>query len=107
MYVSSEKLKGTNSLENQHRTESMHLVPWRRPGNSPSKVYMVASCGVGHFRPRVDKLRCLSTRAQSEDPIIRSVQYEPIAFLGGVFAGLLKLQLDNDPLESYAFTSLP
>ncbi|PNH02109.1 hypothetical protein TSOC_011937 [Tetrabaena socialis] len=35
------------------------------------------------------------------DPILRAAVKEPIAFWGGVFAGVLRLSLDQDPLRTW------
>jgi hypothetical protein len=36
-----------------------------------------------------------------EDPILRLALKDPVAFTGGVFAGALKLSLNEDPLRSW------
>eukprot|EP00252_Welwitschia_mirabilis_P007522 TRINITY_DN1894_c0_g1_i2.p1 TRINITY_DN1894_c0_g1~~TRINITY_DN1894_c0_g1_i2.p1 ORF type:complete len:126 (-),score=22.65 TRINITY_DN1894_c0_g1_i2:102-479(-) len=36
-----------------------------------------------------------------EDPIAQKALKEPLAFLGGVFAGLLRLDLKEDPLREW------
>ncbi|CAK9195651.1 unnamed protein product [Sphagnum troendelagicum] len=36
-----------------------------------------------------------------DDPILKEVLKEPIAFLGGVFAGLLRLDLNEEPLREW------
>ncbi|XP_024030838.1 UPF0426 protein At1g28150, chloroplastic-like [Morus notabilis] len=36
-----------------------------------------------------------------EEPIVREALKEPVAFLGGVFAGLLRLDLNDDPLKEW------
>ncbi|KAG2494838.1 hypothetical protein HYH03_007078 [Edaphochlamys debaryana] len=38
---------------------------------------------------------------QIPDPILRAAVKEPVAFWGGVFAGVFKLNLDQDPLRSW------
>jgi len=35
------------------------------------------------------------------DPILRAAVKEPVAFWGGVFAGVLRLNLTEDPLKSW------
>lgn len=39
--------------------------------------------------------------SQIEDPILREAIKEPVAFFGGVFAGLLKLDLEDEPLREW------
>ncbi|CAK9249617.1 unnamed protein product [Sphagnum jensenii] len=36
-----------------------------------------------------------------DDPILKEVLKEPIAFFGGVFAGLLRLDLNEEPLQEW------
>ncbi|CAL9109106.1 UPF0426 protein [Musa troglodytarum] len=36
-----------------------------------------------------------------EDPILKDALKEPVAFMGGVFAGLLRLDLNEDPLRDW------
>ncbi|KAJ3680323.1 hypothetical protein LUZ60_016601 [Juncus effusus] len=36
-----------------------------------------------------------------DQPIIKDALKEPVAFLGGVFAGLLRLDLNEDPLKEW------
>ncbi|EFJ13345.1 hypothetical protein SELMODRAFT_122724, partial [Selaginella moellendorffii] len=36
-----------------------------------------------------------------EDPIVKEALKEPIAFLGGVFAGMLRLDLNEEPLKGW------
>ncbi|KAL2651763.1 hypothetical protein R1flu_019891 [Riccia fluitans] len=48
--------------------------------------------------------RCFRIRAffdVQNDPIVKEVLKEPVAFLGGVFAGLLRLDLNEDPLREW------
>ncbi|XP_058762329.1 UPF0426 protein At1g28150, chloroplastic isoform X2 [Vicia villosa] len=37
----------------------------------------------------------------AQDPIIKEVFKEPVAFLGGVFAGVLRLDLNEEPLKEW------
>ncbi|KAI5394859.1 UPF0426 protein At1g28150, chloroplastic isoform X2 [Lathyrus oleraceus] len=37
----------------------------------------------------------------AQDPIIKEVFKEPVAFLGGVFAGILRLDLNEEPLKEW------
>ncbi|KAH9620257.1 hypothetical protein KSS87_005503 [Heliosperma pusillum] len=51
----------------------------------------------------------LSTRHQtrafffnpSDEPIIKEAIKEPVAFMGGIFAGLLRLDLNEEPLKQW------
>lgn len=36
-----------------------------------------------------------------DEPILKEALKEPVAFLGGVFAGLLRLDLNEDPLKEW------
>ncbi|KAK9925634.1 hypothetical protein M0R45_022905 [Rubus argutus] len=36
-----------------------------------------------------------------EEPIVRKALQEPVAFMGGMFAGLLRLDLNEDPLKDW------
>ncbi|KAL3701338.1 hypothetical protein R1sor_019360 [Riccia sorocarpa] len=48
--------------------------------------------------------RCFEIRAFFDiqnDPIGKEVFKEPVAFLGGLFAGLLRLDLNEDPLRGW------
>ncbi|ONI09573.1 hypothetical protein PRUPE_5G245400 [Prunus persica] len=37
----------------------------------------------------------------TEEPILREALKEPVAFMGGMFAGLLRLDLNEDPLKDW------
>ncbi|KAK7278327.1 hypothetical protein RJT34_23355 [Clitoria ternatea] len=37
----------------------------------------------------------------AQDPIVKEALKEPVAFLGGVFAGILRLDLNEDPLKEW------
>ncbi|KAL1824798.1 UPF0426 protein At1g28150, chloroplastic isoform X2 [Daucus carota subsp. sativus] len=49
--------------------------------------------------------RVVSVKASScnssDEPILREALKEPVAFLGGLFAGLLRLDLNEDPLKEW------
>ncbi|XP_004299449.1 PREDICTED: UPF0426 protein At1g28150, chloroplastic [Fragaria vesca subsp. vesca] len=36
-----------------------------------------------------------------EEPIVKKALQEPVAFMGGMFAGLLRLDLNDDPLKEW------
>ncbi|KAJ1403990.1 hypothetical protein SESBI_26910 [Sesbania bispinosa] len=37
----------------------------------------------------------------AQDPIVKEALKEPVAFLGGVFAGILRLDLNEEPLKEW------
>ncbi|PON57743.1 hypothetical protein PanWU01x14_171050 [Parasponia andersonii] len=37
----------------------------------------------------------------TDEPILKEALKEPVAFMGGVFAGLLRLDLNDDPLKEW------
>ncbi|KAL5545263.1 hypothetical protein UlMin_009047 [Ulmus minor] len=37
----------------------------------------------------------------TEEPIVKEALKEPVAFMGGMFAGLLRLDLNEDPLKEW------
>ncbi|KAK9266256.1 hypothetical protein L1049_000044 [Liquidambar formosana] len=37
----------------------------------------------------------------TEDPILKDALKEPVAFMGGMFAGILRLDLNEDPLREW------
>nr|XP_023885652.1 UPF0426 protein At1g28150, chloroplastic isoform X2 [Quercus suber] len=37
----------------------------------------------------------------TDDPIIKQALKEPVSFMGGMFAGLLRLDLNEDPLKEW------
>ncbi|XP_062118066.1 UPF0426 protein At1g28150, chloroplastic isoform X2 [Humulus lupulus] len=37
----------------------------------------------------------------TDEPILKEAFKEPVAFMGGVFAGLLRLDLNDDPLKEW------
>ncbi|XP_042507507.1 UPF0426 protein At1g28150, chloroplastic-like [Macadamia integrifolia] len=37
----------------------------------------------------------------AEEPILKEALKEPVAFMGGMFAGLLRLDLNEDPLKEW------
>ncbi|XP_054816295.1 UPF0426 protein At1g28150, chloroplastic [Prosopis cineraria] len=36
-----------------------------------------------------------------EDPILKEAVKEPVAFMGGIFAGILRLDLEEEPLKEW------
>ncbi|CAK9200595.1 unnamed protein product [Sphagnum troendelagicum] len=56
------------------------------------------------FMPKLRRSSLKSVRAllnPGDDPILKEVLKEPIAFFGGVFAGLLRLDLNEEPLREW------
>jgi hypothetical protein len=57
------------------------------------------------LRPNQQRLRSSKQVAQLaddlDDPILRQAIRDPVSFLGGVFAGALKLSLNEDPLRNW------
>ncbi|KAL2325241.1 hypothetical protein Fmac_024299 [Flemingia macrophylla] len=37
----------------------------------------------------------------AQDPIVKEALKEPVAFFGGIFAGLLRLDLNEEPLKEW------
>ncbi|KAL9392274.1 hypothetical protein Peur_016194 [Populus x canadensis] len=48
---------------------------------------------------RVVKASCLFN--PTNEPILKDALKEPVAFMGGMFAGLLRLDLNEDPLKEW------
>ncbi|XP_058179476.1 UPF0426 protein At1g28150, chloroplastic [Rhododendron vialii] len=48
------------------------------------------------FRVRVKASSC-----PIDEPILKEALKEPVAFMGGIFAGLLRLDLNEDPLREW------
>ncbi|KAL5982986.1 hypothetical protein ACLOJK_017066 [Asimina triloba] len=69
-----------------------------------------------HFVPRFQSPRRKIQRFQSlqpralfnpfEDPIVKEALKEPVAFASGVCAGLLRLDLNDDPLKEWLTTTV-
>ncbi|CAM6040663.1 unnamed protein product [Sphagnum compactum] len=56
------------------------------------------------FKPKFRRSSLKSVRAllnPGDDPILKEVLKEPIAFFGRVFAGLLRLDLNEEPLREW------
>ncbi|CAM6028773.1 unnamed protein product [Sphagnum balticum] len=72
-----------------------------RPASSMKQAQSI-SHGCAEKRRRTGRRSSLkSVRAlfnPGDDPIFKEVLKEPIAFFGGVFAGLLRLDLNEEPL---------
>lgn len=66
------------------------LLPPPPPPPSKSRKSRTASFKVGAFFNPIE-----------DQPILKDAAKEPVAFLGGVFAGLLRLNLNEDPLKEW------
>eukprot|EP00270_Netrium_digitus_P016157 TRINITY_DN575_c0_g1_i3.p1 TRINITY_DN575_c0_g1~~TRINITY_DN575_c0_g1_i3.p1 ORF type:complete len:152 (-),score=30.31 TRINITY_DN575_c0_g1_i3:94-513(-) len=55
----------------------------------------------GRMRTRTLVLTLVSLFNPEEDPIVREALKEPIAFFGGIVAGLLRLDLKEEPLQEW------
>ncbi|KAM7475258.1 hypothetical protein LguiB_022501 [Lonicera macranthoides] len=68
-----------------------------------SKAFTNGRCQSSSFaKPSSNNVRvraCLFN--YPDEPIIKEVLKEPVAFLGGMFAGLLRLDLNEDPLKEW------
>ncbi|KAE9466157.1 hypothetical protein C3L33_01934, partial [Rhododendron williamsianum] len=68
---------------------------------SPRAVHPVvrglySSSSSSSFRVRVKASSC-----PIDEPILKEALKEPVAFMGGIFAGLLRLDLNEDPLKEW------
>ncbi|KAK1404237.1 UPF0426 protein, chloroplastic [Heracleum sosnowskyi] len=71
------------------------LAPISRPFCAQWK-----SKDVVHGRRSVVSVKA-SVCNSSDEPILKEAFKEPVAFLGGMFAGLLRLDLNEDPLKEW------
>ncbi|KAH8942794.1 hypothetical protein BDL97_13G013700 [Sphagnum fallax] len=75
-----------------------------RPASSMKQAQSIAH-GCAEKRRRTSRRSSLkSVRAlfnPGDDPILKEVLKEPIAFFRGVFAGLLQLDLNEEPLREW------
>ncbi|CAM6050683.1 unnamed protein product [Sphagnum compactum] len=73
-----------------------------RPASSKHAQSIAHGCAEKRRTNRRSSLQ--SVRAllnPGDDPILKEVLKEPIAFFGGVFAGLLRLDLNEEPLREW------
>ncbi|XP_015897239.2 UPF0426 protein At1g28150, chloroplastic [Ziziphus jujuba] len=70
---------------NQLRNSSPSRVPLWNNHNNNNNSYSVKAF---FFNP-------------TEDPVVQEALKEPVAFMGGMFAGLLRLDLNDDPLKEW------
>ncbi|MQL93801.1 hypothetical protein Taro_026438 [Colocasia esculenta] len=77
------------------------VLPWKRnqsknpfamPSSSSSPSSRVKRRGFAGVQAFYNPL---------EDPIFKEVLKEPVAFMGGMFAGLLRLDLNEEPLKEW------
>eukprot|EP00270_Netrium_digitus_P016155 TRINITY_DN575_c0_g1_i1.p1 TRINITY_DN575_c0_g1~~TRINITY_DN575_c0_g1_i1.p1 ORF type:complete len:172 (-),score=33.74 TRINITY_DN575_c0_g1_i1:94-570(-) len=96
------------------RVEVPHSSPfnlidfgWRRISLFSRSVGSAALRGAhslrkgGRMRTRTLVLTLVSLFNPEEDPIVREALKEPIAFFGGIVAGLLRLDLKEEPLQEW------
>ncbi|CAK9862545.1 unnamed protein product [Sphagnum jensenii] len=81
-----------------------------RPASSMKQCQSIAhGCAEKRWRRTSRRSYLKSVRAllnPGDDPILKEVLKEPIAFFGGVFAGLPQLDLKEEPLREWvAWTS--
>ncbi|CAI0405097.1 unnamed protein product [Linum tenue] len=98
---------GVPLLVLKKKTSPAALPPQRRPclgyynHGSCRNLEMGVLVGLGkrgrRLRIGASSLFCNPT----DDPIIKEVLKEPVAFLGGMFAGLLRLDLNEEPLKEW------
>ncbi|XP_043695807.1 UPF0426 protein At1g28150, chloroplastic-like [Telopea speciosissima] len=60
----------------------------------------------GNVSPSLKRTRFRDFRVKAffnptEEPILKEALKEPFAFMGGMFAGLLRLDLNEDPLKEW------
>ncbi|CAM6028764.1 unnamed protein product [Sphagnum balticum] len=76
-----------------------------RPASSMKQAQSIAhGCAEKRWRRTSRRSSLKSVRAllnPGDDPILKEVLKEPIAFFGGVFAGLLRLDLNEEPLREW------
>jgi hypothetical protein len=76
-----------------------------RPASSMKQAQSIAhGCAEKGWRRTSRRSSLKSVRAllnPGDDPILKEVLKEPIAFFGGVFAGLLRLDLNEEPLREW------
>ncbi|XP_068319143.1 UPF0426 protein At1g28150, chloroplastic-like [Pyrus communis] len=72
-----------------------------KPSTSPKELVPISSSSSRKVRLG----NCSGIKAfffnPSEEPILREALKEPVAFMGGMFAGLLRLDLNEDPLKDW------
>ncbi|CAM6028768.1 unnamed protein product [Sphagnum balticum] len=75
-----------------------------RPASSMKQAQSITH-GCAERRRRTGRrssLKCVRALFNpGDDPILKEVLKEPIAFFGGVFAGLLRLDLNEEPLREW------
>ncbi|TKY52003.1 UPF0426 protein [Spatholobus suberectus] len=79
------------------KQEGRLLSPW--PGPSIG--------GMSSFNPRGGTVKRNGNGVKAfffnpaQDPIVKEAFKEPVAFLGGMFAGILRLDLNEEPLKEW------
>ncbi|WOG93617.1 hypothetical protein DCAR_0312903 [Daucus carota subsp. sativus] len=83
-------------LQLQLQPQLQLLQPRCKSCNCKAAVYGK----LGSRSRRVVSVKASSCNS-SDEPILREALKEPVAFLGGLFAGLLRLDLNEDPLKEW------
>eukprot|EP00246_Nothoceros_aenigmaticus_P005659 TRINITY_DN17890_c0_g1_i1.p1 TRINITY_DN17890_c0_g1~~TRINITY_DN17890_c0_g1_i1.p1 ORF type:complete len:129 (+),score=13.72 TRINITY_DN17890_c0_g1_i1:178-564(+) len=92
----------------------LHRLPATFTASSAPAIQLRSSTMTGaKLQVRVPALNCASTARSSgingarslnnleDDPILKKAIKEPVAFVGGIVAGLLRLDLNEDPLKEW------
>ncbi|XP_078167578.1 UPF0426 protein At1g28150, chloroplastic [Carex rostrata] len=78
---------------------------WRLPVNNLSRsnrsAVVGSNRGIKKGERRFVRVQACFNPFEDQSPIVRDALKEPVAFLGGVFAGLLRLDLNEDPLKEW------
>uniref|UniRef100_A0A1D1ZE33 UPF0426 protein At1g28150, chloroplastic n=1 Tax=Anthurium amnicola TaxID=1678845 RepID=A0A1D1ZE33_9ARAE len=76
---------------------AMHASPWKRSvTRNPFPVSSSSSPGI---RRGFARIRAFYNPL--DDPVVKEALKEPVAFMGGMFAGLLRLDLNEEPLKEW------
>ncbi|KAG0561300.1 hypothetical protein KC19_9G053200 [Ceratodon purpureus] len=86
------------ALQMLHSTT--HLTTFNGLKAAPSVRRVNKVSGVGCVRNSASQ-SIKAVMNPMDDPIVKEAIKEPIAFLGGVFAGLLRLDLNEEPLKDW------
>uniref|UniRef100_A0A2P2P0F7 UPF0426 protein At1g28150ic n=1 Tax=Rhizophora mucronata TaxID=61149 RepID=A0A2P2P0F7_RHIMU len=94
---SAVRLGGLRNLNSEKQTRAAKL-PVRLPNCSGSKIaFGHLGNGLG-FRAKAS-YNCIFD--PDDEPILKEAFKEPVAFMGGMFAGLLRLDLNEEPLKEW------
>ncbi|KAK1384119.1 UPF0426 protein, chloroplastic [Heracleum sosnowskyi] len=78
----------------------MSVAPFSPPSLTRVGEYKQGAV-YGNLRKRREVSIKASSCNSSDEPILKEALKEPVAFLGGLFAGLLRLDLNEDPLKEW------